>query len=148
MERERLIREALESLRVTPEATAHYIKTKDALLDEINAQMTAHPQIATLIGGNTMSMMQDNHRNHIDFMSTVFQFNSFELLVKTVPWVYRSYRAHGFPLTISPGTGIMEKRRKETSRSRGGRSNQCRLRLDAETSQQDDRTFRGPPRRR
>lgn len=102
MGRERLIKEARESLQVTPEATAHYIKAKDVLLDEVNTQMTAHPQIAALTGGNTMSMMQDNHRNHIDFMSTVFQFNSFELLVKTVPWVYRSYRAHGFSFDYFP----------------------------------------------
>ncbi|HBJ75247.1 MAG TPA: cobalamin-binding protein [Syntrophaceae bacterium] len=46
--------------------------------------------------------LQDNHRNHIDFMSTVFQFNSVELLVKTVPWVYRSYRAHGFSFDYFP----------------------------------------------
>lgn len=102
MEQERLIKEAQESLHVSPDATAQYIQAKDALLDEINTVMAAHPQITDLIGGNAISMMQDNHRNHIDFMATVFQFNSFEMLVKTVPWVYRSYGAHGFSLDYFP----------------------------------------------
>lgn len=96
MEREHLIREAQEFLRVTPDATSQYIQARNALLDEVNTLMTAHPRIATLIGGNAMSMMHENHRNHIDFMATVFKFNRFEMLVKTVPWVYRAYRAHGF----------------------------------------------------
>lgn len=102
MEWERLIREARETLQVSSEATAHYTKAKDVLLDEVNARMTAHPLISDLTGGNPMSMMQDNHRNHIDFMSTVFQFNSVELLVKTVPWVYRSYHSHGFSFDYFP----------------------------------------------
>ncbi|MDD3258185.1 MAG: hypothetical protein PHN97_01925, partial [Smithellaceae bacterium] len=102
MEWERLIREARECLQVSPEATARYIKAKDILLEEVNARMTAHPGISNLTGGNPMSMMRDNHSNHLDFMSTVFEFNSFELLVKTVPWVYRSYHSHGFSFDYFP----------------------------------------------
>ncbi|MDD4092140.1 MAG: hypothetical protein PHQ63_06235, partial [Smithellaceae bacterium] len=89
-----LIQDARKSLQISPEAAALYRSMKDSLLDHVNASMTEHPRIADLIGGNPMSMMRDNHSNHLDFMSTVFEFNSFELLVKTVPWVYRSYHAH------------------------------------------------------
>lgn len=96
MEQKRLIEEARESLPVSPEAADQYLREKEVLLDEVNTLMAAQPQIAGLIGGNAISMMQDNHRNHIDFMGTVFKFSSFEMLVKTVPWVYRSYTAHGF----------------------------------------------------
>ena len=102
MEREQLIREAQASLHVTPDATSRYTRARDILQDEVNTLMAAHPQITRLIGGNAMSMMRDNHRNHIDFMATVFQFNSFEMLVKTIPWVYRSYRAHGFSFDYFP----------------------------------------------
>lgn len=91
-----LIQDAQESLHISPESTALYRSMKDSLLDHVNASMTEHPRIADLTGGNPMNMMRDNHSNHLDFMSTVFEFNSFELLVKTVPWVYRSYHSHGF----------------------------------------------------
>ncbi len=114
MEQERLIKEAQKSLRVSPDASARYIQAKDALLDEVNTVMAAHPRITGLIGGNAISMMQDNHRNHIDFMATVFQFNSFEMLAKTIPWVYRSYHAHGFlfdyfPLELATWKQAVEK---------------------------------------
>jgi methanogenic corrinoid protein MtbC1 len=97
-----LIQDARKSLQISPEAAALYRSMKDSLLDHVNASMTEHPRIADLIGGNPMSMMRDNHSNHLDFMSTVFEFNSFELLVKTVPWVYRSYHAHGFSFDYFP----------------------------------------------
>jgi len=102
MELKQLIKDAQASLMVAPDSTSHYIQARDTLQDEVNTVMTTHPHIAVLIGGNAMSMMHDNHRNHIDFMATVFQFNSFEMLVKTVPWVYRSYRAHGFSFDYFP----------------------------------------------
>ncbi len=102
MEREQLIKEAQASLRVTPEATFLYMQARDALIEEVNTLMTVYPKITSLIGGNAMSMMYDNHRNHIDFMATIFQFNSFEMLVKTIPWVYRSYHAHGFSFDYFP----------------------------------------------
>ncbi|MEE9910260.1 MAG: cobalamin-dependent protein [Deltaproteobacteria bacterium] len=102
MEHEQLIKEAQRSLPVTPRAAALYVKMRDALLDEVNNRLSTHPQIAALIGGNPIRMMYDNHSNHIDFMATVFQYNSFEMLVKTIPWVYRSYRAHGFSFDYFP----------------------------------------------
>lgn len=102
MQEELLTQDARKSLRISPESAALYVKMKDSLLDHVNASMTEHPRIADLIGGNPMSMMRDNHSNHLDFMSTVFEFNSFELLVKTVPWVYRSYHAHGFSFDYFP----------------------------------------------
>jgi methanogenic corrinoid protein MtbC1 len=102
MEQERLIKEAQESLRVSPDAAALFSQAKNVLIDEVNTLMTTNPRITSLIGGNPISMMQDNHRNHIDFMATVFQFNSFEMLAKTIPWVYRSYRAHGFSFDYFP----------------------------------------------
>ncbi|MBN1662763.1 MAG: cobalamin-dependent protein [Deltaproteobacteria bacterium] len=102
MDRESLIKEAKESLKVTPDATHRYIEARDVLLDEVNTRMEDHPQIAVLIGGNPIRMMHDNHRNHIDFMATVFQFNSYEMLAKTLPWVYRAYGTHGFSFDYFP----------------------------------------------
>jgi methanogenic corrinoid protein MtbC1 len=72
------------------------------MLDEVNTGLSAHPQISALTGGNPLDMMYDNHRNHIDFLSIVFKFQSFDLLAKTLPWVYHTYRAHGFSFDYFP----------------------------------------------
>ncbi len=102
MNAEQFLTEAQKALHVGAAAAASYVEARDVLLDEVNAFMTAHPQVSALIGGNPLGMMYDNHRNHIDFLSTVFKFQSFDLLAKTLPWVYRSYRAHGFSFDYFP----------------------------------------------
>jgi len=94
--REQFIENAKESLKIRPEAAASYIRVRDAMLEDVNASMAAHPRINTLIGGNPPAMMYNNHRHHIDFISTVLKFSSFEMLAKILPWVYRTYLAHGF----------------------------------------------------
>lgn len=97
-----LIKEAQETLSVTPDATLHYVQLRDTLLDGVNGIVASHPEFNSLIGNNSMSMVHNNHSNHIDFMATVFQYNSFEILVKTIPWVYRTYQAHGFSFDYFP----------------------------------------------
>ncbi|MFO7569816.1 MAG: cobalamin-dependent protein [Smithellaceae bacterium] len=102
MNAEQFLLEAQKILRVGAASAAAYVEARDVLLDEVNAFMTAHPQLSALIGGNPLGMMYDNHRNHIDFLSTVFKFHSFDMLAKTLPWVYHSYRAHGFSFDYFP----------------------------------------------
>jgi hypothetical protein len=93
---------AKDALRLRPESASLYLGARDAMLDEVNARMAAHPQIHTLVGGNPLGMMYDNHRHHVDFLATVLQFNSFAMLDKILPWVYRTYRAHGFSFDYFP----------------------------------------------
>jgi methanogenic corrinoid protein MtbC1 len=102
MNSEQFLMEAQKTLRIGAEAAASYVKARDAMLDEVNTYMTEHPQISSLIGGNPLSMMYTNHRNHIHFLSTVFKFQRFDMLAKTLPWVYRSYQAHGFSFDYFP----------------------------------------------
>ncbi|WP_333570742.1 cobalamin B12-binding domain-containing protein [Thermodesulfobacterium commune] len=93
---EELIREAEKVLPVSFEAAEEYEKHKDLMLNFVNTKMSKRKDIFSLIGGNSLQMMFDNHRHHVNFMINVFKFSMFELLVRMVPWVYRSYHNHGF----------------------------------------------------
>jgi len=93
---EELIKEAEKKLPISYESAEDYEKKKDFMLDFVNTEMSKRKDSVQLIGGNSLQMMFDNHRNHINFMINVFKFSLFELLIKIVPWVYRSYHNHGF----------------------------------------------------
>lgn len=90
-------------LQIIPSDSADaYVIGTEKLLDHVNIQLEAHPKIKDLIGHNSINLMKDNHRNHATFMATVFRLNSFELLARTVPWVYRAYHARGFSYDYFP----------------------------------------------
>lgn len=91
-----LIREAKERLIVSTEAVKDYEEKGELMLDFVNQEMTKRPDIVGLIGGNSLQMMYDNHKNHLNFMINVFKYSLFELLMKIVPWVYRAYHNHDF----------------------------------------------------
>lgn len=101
-----MIEKLLASCRELPiipsEAAEAYVFAADKLLDHVNGQLETHPRIKDLIGRNPIDLMKDNHRNHATFMATVFRINSFELLARTVPWVYRAYHARGFSYDYFP----------------------------------------------
>lgn len=99
---EDLIREAKEKLIVSPEAVKDYEENKEFLLDFVNHEMSRRPDIIKLIGGNPLQMMYDNHRNHVNFMINVFKFSLFEMLVRIIPWVYKSYHNHDFSYDYFP----------------------------------------------
>jgi hypothetical protein len=82
--------------KISPEAAETYAQASDRLLDHVNKQLESHPKIKELIGRNPLDLMHNNHKNHASFMTTVFRINSFELLARTIPWVYRAYHARGF----------------------------------------------------
>lgn len=77
-------------------AADRYESRHHVLVEEVNRLLAARQDIELLIGHNPLSLMEMNHAHHAKFMTTVFRTNSFELLARTVPWVYRVYRARGF----------------------------------------------------
>lgn len=99
---EDLIKEAKVKFHVSQAAVSSYEQQKDVMLEIVNKKMTAHHDLSELIGHNPLQMMYDNHLNHINFMINVFKFNSFEMLVRIVPWVYRAYHFHGFSYEYFP----------------------------------------------
>ncbi len=82
-------------------ASSYYNKSK-ALTEYVNSIMTNDDTIYQLVGNNSLEMMYDNHKNHAAFMSVIFSLNNYNLLVKTVPWVYRAYSQHGFTYDYFP----------------------------------------------
>lgn len=92
----RLIEEA-RTLRPVPIGVCEvYQKNAAEMVALVDKRMSEFDGIRDLIGNNPLTMMLANHRHHLSFMTTVFSINHFELLVKTVVWVYRAYHSHGF----------------------------------------------------
>jgi MerR family transcriptional regulator, light-induced transcriptional regulator len=70
---------------------------KHSILDYVNMKMQKHPDMGNLIGGEkNITAMLDNHRNHLSFIGIVIQLEDAEMILKTLPWVYRSYHSQGF----------------------------------------------------
>jgi len=83
-------------LKISPEQAENYALYRDSLLEAVNTSLLNRNDLSQLLGGCPVETMIINHRNHTDFMATVFRFNDFALLKKTLPWVYRSYHNYGF----------------------------------------------------
>lgn len=83
----------------TPEAAKEYAQHVATLAERVSKALEARTDLDTLIGPGNRDMMRDNHRNHALFMASLFANWSPTVLVETVTWVFRAYRAHGFHLT-------------------------------------------------
>ena len=96
MDANSLKREA-ESLPSVPlKAATSYHAHSDELIQFVNDSLTADADINALIGNAPLQKMYDNHKHHAQFMATVFSLNEYDILVRTLPWVYRTYHSHNF----------------------------------------------------
>jgi len=93
-----LIKAAEEVFDFDDNAVIAYKMCSSKLLSTVNRELESREDILKLIGGNSVDMLEDNHQNHIDFMQSVFTYRQHELLVKTLPWVYKAYTSKGFLL--------------------------------------------------
>ncbi len=73
-----------------------YIEEAEKLIDYVNNQMGKRNDIVDLIGNTPLALMMDNHRNHINFISGILIFKDIEVLMSTLPWVYKTYRSKGY----------------------------------------------------
>ncbi len=102
---EQLVREAQRLPSVNPETAAAYQTHIPALKKYVDERMKQETSIQDLLGPNSLEVMYENHRHHARLMACIFSIGDYELLVNTVLWVYRRYRAHGvsfdyFPLEL------------------------------------------------
>ena len=96
---EEIINEA-QNLPLVPLAGVEaYQNAGPQMIMQVDTELGNNDQINNLIGNNPLQMMYDNHKHHWAFMATVFGISAYELLARTVPWVYRSYSTHGFDYT-------------------------------------------------
>lgn len=96
--KEGLLRSAAMLKQPSVSAAAEYSEKAELLAAEMNRQMSCHPGFEALIGCGNRTMMENNHRNHAAFFSSLLEAYNPETLVDTVLWVFRTYRAHGFRL--------------------------------------------------
>ncbi|TVQ99427.1 MAG: hypothetical protein EA399_07505 [Desulfovibrionales bacterium] len=102
MTRLELITRAGRITAPSPETAREFEAAAPVLAAELNRIMAARPDLTALIGPNNTAMMEDNHRNHARFMTSLLWLYDPQILVDTALWVFQAYRAHGFQLTYWP----------------------------------------------
>ena len=96
MTREYLIASARALSPPPAVATEEFSRKRDAIAARVNQAMAQRRDLEKLVGSDGRSMSEDNNRNFPLFMESLFQAFEPEVLVDTVLWVFRTYRAHGF----------------------------------------------------
>ena len=97
-----IIKEASSLPLVSLKATTSYQDNISVMKKYVDDNLSSNPAIHELIGNNPLQVMYDNHTHHAAFMATVFSIGNYELLARTVPWVYRAYSAHSFSYDYFP----------------------------------------------
>ena len=87
---------------IPDDASLEYSRLRGALEELVNNRVSSLPHINKIVPHRLRSVMLDNHRNHVNFMANVFTFNQPDMLLQTIPWVYRTYHDHGFSYDYFP----------------------------------------------
>lgn len=96
MDKDQLINSANSLPKVDQQAIDEYIQKADLLIDSVNQEMLGYTNLTEIIGKDNIDMMKNNHRNHLDFISSIMNnFNS-NVMVETILWVFKTYKNHGF----------------------------------------------------
>lgn len=96
MERRDLIASATRLGNIAPEAVAEFAAKRDEILAAVNARLMARADINALVGPDNIDLMKDNHANHARFIESILTEYQPAVLVDTILWVFRAYRARGF----------------------------------------------------
>jgi len=91
--------------RLTPPAdrwVKEFSEKREAMAADVNRVMSARPDLERLVGPEGSAMSRDNNRNFSLFMESLMGHFQAEVLVDTVLWVFRAYRAHGFQTVYWP----------------------------------------------
>ena len=102
MEKSYLLEMAARLIQPSATTATEYEGKQEMMAVEMNRIMKARADLDNLIGEGNLSMMEDNHRNHARFLTSVFKNYNPQVLVETVLWVFRAYRSHGFKITYWP----------------------------------------------
>lgn len=79
-----------------------YRSRSQTLIHAVNRALGERADLDDLIGVGALDIMETNHRNHAEFMCSVFFLNSAEMLHTTIPWVYQTYHLQGFSYDYFP----------------------------------------------
>lgn len=96
MNRDELIATAARLQPVSVACLAEFSAKREALAAAANEEMAQRSDLVKLVGQEGKAMSENNNRNFSLFMESLFSQFQPEVLVDTVLWVFRTYRAHGF----------------------------------------------------
>jgi hypothetical protein len=96
MNRDRLVESAQALKPAGEKAYQEYSAKEETLVALINTRMLGREDINDLVKPVNLQMMQDNHANHVRFISSILHSHNGEVLMETVLWVFRAYRSRGF----------------------------------------------------
>jgi hypothetical protein len=96
MDRNYLLEKANGLKQVSITTADEYHQKAEMLTAKMNAMMLERPDIDGLVGANNLSMMRDNHANHVGFIASILKYGNPDVLTDTILWVFRAYRSHGF----------------------------------------------------
>lgn len=103
MKRIKLLQTAEKLFPVSSEAVNEYREKRDIVLYKMNQAMLERSDIIELVGGKkNISMMKDNHANHLKFICSIMKTPDPEILVDTIVWVFIAYMSRGFHSTYWP----------------------------------------------
>jgi methanogenic corrinoid protein MtbC1 len=81
---------------VSPDAARAYEQSLQMLVKHANDELKTNASILGLIGGNQFHLSRNHHSSLIALITTAFKIGNYELLARSIPWIYRTYRARGF----------------------------------------------------
>lgn len=99
---ERMLDESQTLFDYDNNKSALYESEIKPMLDYVNHHMKNVGNIHELLGGNTLELMFNNHANHVQFMANVIKYKQSDLLVHTLPWVYKAYHQKGVSYDYFP----------------------------------------------
>lgn len=99
MTKDQLVNTAQKIKQVSEELACEYASKRETLVNIMNNKMLARLDIKELVGEDNLDMMKDNHANHARFLESLFFEYEPAILVDTVLWVFRAYRARNFRST-------------------------------------------------
>jgi hypothetical protein len=97
MNKAKLIESARKVLCARREAITEYASRQETLCALMNEAMLQRKDMPDIIGGEeNVSMMKDNHANHLRFIISALTNPDPETLADVVLWVFKSYKSRGF----------------------------------------------------
>ncbi len=102
MDMKTLIASAEELVQPSEYAANEFCFRIDSFAEELNRIMLSRPDIERLIGPDNSAMMENNSRNFLRFMGSIFIHTDAGVLAHTAVWAFQTYRSHGFQVTYWP----------------------------------------------
>ncbi|MFW5838161.1 MAG: hypothetical protein ACOCVM_09130 [Desulfovibrionaceae bacterium] len=93
--KEDLVRHAATLPLPAQEAAPAFKAAGPAMIRRVESELFARSDLEQLIGLDNLSMVENNHANHVRYLASLLAAFDPASFVEIVHWVYRTYTAHG-----------------------------------------------------